>query len=465
MGRSSAFSTPHSSESSLGNVPADPNVNYFATPSYSSSSSSAPAAKAGMGAKASSSSSSSSSSSLLQPPLPGPRLISRSPSLVLMDQEEPSQAQAIVDSTSASIPHVGYYDWLAQRPASTPSSQQHLLDTFATVNEHLGRGAFSTAMKCVHRLDGCVYAVKVFNEELHGEAHMHRVFREVYALAALPAHPCVLRYYGAWVEQGRLHVQTELCAGGSLQDKLLQEKESELSASSKGLFDEDGLVYVLQCVLLALTCIHAKNIAHMDVKPANILLDVEAKSSSSKSSSSSSRQSIMGGFSGLYKLADFGLATVATSANKPDVEDGDSVYLAPEMLQPLGAQADITKADIFSLGVTMIQLALGGRHEMGKNGEQWQRIREGQAPELKGCSSEFASLVAQMIRPDAQHRPTAAQLLERVQSIYFAAAAPARAPSSPSGEAAPLNSYLLTQLLSTKKELQELKQQQQQQQP
>ena len=43
--------------------------------------------------------------------------------------------------------------------------------------------------------------------------------KEVYALAALGTHPHVVRYYGAWIEDEHLYIQTEYCGGGSLADQ------------------------------------------------------------------------------------------------------------------------------------------------------------------------------------------------------------------------------------------------------
>ncbi len=54
------------------------------------------------------------------------------------------------------------------------------------------------------------------------------------------------------------------------------------------------------------------------------------------------------------KIADFGLSRAAQIRNG-DVEEGDSRYLAKEVLN-LDSKVDLTKADIFSLGMTAYEM-------------------------------------------------------------------------------------------------------------
>lgn len=56
-------------------------------------------------------------------------------------------------------------------------------------------------------------------------------------------------------------------------------------------------------------------------------------------------------------------------------DEGDSKYLAPEMLDGRIGKA----ADIFSLGITLLELACD--LDLPKNGVGWQQLRHGQLPE------------------------------------------------------------------------------------
>lgn len=59
-----------------------------------------------------------------------------------------------------------------------------------------------------------------------------------------------------------------------------------------------------------------------------------------------------------YKISDLGLSRIAKRSKGEEISEGDSRYLAPELLLDLsdGFLPDLSKADIFSLGVTIYEL-------------------------------------------------------------------------------------------------------------
>ena len=59
-----------------------------------------------------------------------------------------------------------------------------------------------------------------------------------------------------------------------------------------------------------------------------------------------------------YKISDLGLSRIAKRSKGEEISEGDSRYLAPELLMDItdGNLPDLTKADIFSLGVTIYEL-------------------------------------------------------------------------------------------------------------
>ena len=79
----------------------------------------------------------------------------------------------------------------------------------------------------------------------------------------------------------------------------------------------------------------------------------------------------------LYKLGDFGMVTkVGVPGNEWDVE-GDSCYLAPEVMKfqcpEDAARADLRKADIFGLGATVFAVII--RRELPQSGVHWRQLR------------------------------------------------------------------------------------------
>jgi len=107
----------------------------------------------------------------------------------------------------------------------------------------------------------------------------------------------------------------------------------------------------------------------------------------------------------VVKLCDLGLATRADS--RFGVEDGDPRYLAPELLRE--DFSDLTKADIFSLAVTIYELANG--RPLAKQGPHWDGIRNNQVVYLQGYSTKFMDLLKCMMQSDHIMRPSAKMLL------------------------------------------------------
>lgn len=103
--------------------------------------------------------------------------------------------------------------------------------------------------------------------------------------------------------------------------------------------------------------IHDSNFIHLDLKPANILID----------------------FGGWLKIADFGLATPWPAQKGIDGE-GDRAYLSPEALH---GRFD-KPADIYALGLIMSEIA--GDCEMPQFGDSWQKLRSGEFSVLPSLS-------------------------------------------------------------------------------
>lgn len=114
----------------------------------------------------------------------------------------------------------------------------------------------------------------------------------------------------------------------------------------------------------ALRFIHDKGIAHLDLKPDNIYVK-----------------------NGVYKLGDFGCATL-TDSSLP-IEEGDARYMPQEILNENYDHLD--KVDIFSLGVSIYQLIR--KSPMPESGCHFLNLKEGKLPLLPGHSLQFQNLL------------------------------------------------------------------------
>ncbi|KAK6472869.1 wee1-like protein kinase 1-A [Huso huso] len=259
--------------------------------------------------------------------------------------------------------------------------------------EKIGSGEFGSVFKCVKRLDGCIYAIKRSKKPLAGSVDEQNALREVYAHAVLGQHPHVVRYYSAWAEDDHMLIQNEYCNGGSLSDALAENYRNMQYLTELELKD------LLLQVARGLKYIHSTSLVHMDIKPSNIFISRKTVPSVDECDDDDGLSTSV-----IYKIGDLGHVT---RVSNPKVEEGDSRFLANEVLQE--DYRNLTKADIFALALTVISAA--GAESMPTNGDKWHDIRQGKLPRIpQVLSLEFINLLKLMIHQDPEKRPSASAL-------------------------------------------------------
>jgi len=246
----------------------------------------------------------------------------------------------------------------------------------------VGKGCFGDVLQCRHRIDGCVYAIKEIRQPVSGQSKELEVLREAHFLAAIAQLPdtCpnIIRYFNVWMEKNQFFVQLEWCASGSLRSQMQQRIES------KRPYNEKDILEIALQVAQALLFLHSHGYAHLDVKPDNIL---EHK--------------------GVYKLCDFGLVTKIDDP-KSVLMEGDSRYLANDGLQ----LQELDKVDMFALGMTLYEMALGTSLPSGL---ELEKIKNGNLEKL-GSATHIYPLIRSLLYPEPSHRISAQAAVEEIQN-------------------------------------------------
>jgi len=241
----------------------------------------------------------------------------------------------------------------------------------------LGRGGIGVVYRGTDRVLGRDVAIKVLRSDLaDNESLRERFLREARAAASL-RHDHVVAIYGVGDHAEQPYLVMEYVPGGSLADRLLR----------KGKLSCAEVVRLGIEVASGLAAAHAKGIVHRDIKPGNVLWDVE---------------------SGRYKLTDFGLAKALddVSLTRSGTLVGTPEFLSPEQAE--GAAVD-ARSDLFSLGAMLYAAFLGESpfHADSTIGVL-HRVRTYSPPDLRqvhaNCPADLAQVVARLLAKNRERR-------------------------------------------------------------
>ena len=194
--------------------------------------------------------------------------------------------------------------------------------------------------------------------------------------ASMLQHPNIVSVIDFTYDDAYAYLVMEYVDGMSLEEFLAQVDGHSLT------YDEASCIG--DALVQALSFAHENGVLHLDIKPANVLID----------------------HSGHVKLTDFGMATLSMAAGYGDARGGTVGYMPPEQI--IGAAVD-ERADIFSLGAVLYESLCGtAPFRAGTPADSIKRINQGviQPSQLLPDIPELSELALEgALAPHPDDRP------------------------------------------------------------
>uniref|UniRef100_A0A671U0D0 non-specific serine/threonine protein kinase n=1 Tax=Sparus aurata TaxID=8175 RepID=A0A671U0D0_SPAAU len=192
-------------------------------------------------------------------------------------------------------------------------------------------------------------------------------------------HPNSIEYKGCYLREHTAWLVMEYCLGSA----------SDLLEVHKKPLQEVEIAAITHGALQGLAYLHSHNMIHRDVKAGNILLTEP----------------------GLVKLADFGSASIASPANS---FVGTPYWMAPEVILAMDEGQYDGKVDVWSLGITCIELAERKPPLFNMNAmSALYHIAQNESPTLQASewSDYFRNFIDSCLQKIPQDRPHSDDML------------------------------------------------------
>lgn len=247
--------------------------------------------------------------------------------------------------------------------------------------ELIGNGATSKCYR-VEQLHKSQLAMKVISRQsLDNDTNRRNLNREILITSRLK-HARIVGFQSYFYDCSNVYICLELCPYGSL---------SQLIKSRKGLTEPEACFFMAS-IARGMEYLHQNLVLHRDIKPGNILLDIEMRP----------------------KIADFGLAVVLPNAtSKVTSFAGTPCYMAPEVI--VKPRSYGMPADVWGVGTVLYTMVFGRSPFAGRHITSIYRQvtrADFQFPSTKSYTEELESLICAILQLDPADRPSWSDILQ-----------------------------------------------------
>uniref|UniRef100_A0A3P9C6Z1 mitogen-activated protein kinase kinase n=1 Tax=Maylandia zebra TaxID=106582 RepID=A0A3P9C6Z1_9CICH len=245
--------------------------------------------------------------------------------------------------------------------------------------EELGRGAYGVVDKMKHVPSGVIMAVKRIRATVN-TLEQKRLLMDLDISMRTVDCFFTVTFYGALFREGDVWICMELM------DTSLDKFYKKVIEKGRTI-PEDILGKITVIFLIIFSLVY--------VKPSNVLINTL----------------------GQVKMCDFGISGHLVDSVAKTMDAGCKPYMAPERINPdLNQKGYSVKSDIWSLGITMIELAIlkFPYESWGTPFQQLKQVVDEPSPQLPAdrFSPEFVDFISQCLRKKPNERPAYTELMK-----------------------------------------------------